>query len=228
MIRTKVLTAILTGVSLITAAATARDDDFACPVAAPAEVKVNFARSAEHVETDISLQQVREAAEGHHPGPVLGLYVGTLRYGIEIDDTIRQLARDQFCATPKYVSLTVQLDRAIHIPREFVDDPCLAALARDHEAKHAEADAIALDDARSSLLSAIRQAVRANTTTASTSRSDALARLTTGLQTAVDQVFDDMVTERHHLDAAVDSAAELERLKTGCEGRASQEPPAPP
>ena len=218
----KVLTAILTGVSLITAAAGARADDFACPVAAPAEVKIKFARSAEHVETDISLQQLREAAEGHHSGPVLGLYVGTLRYGIEIDDTIRRLARDRFCATPKYVSLTVQHERAIHIPREFVGDPCLAALARDHEAKHAEADAIAVDHSRSSLLSAIRRAVRANTTTASASRLDALARLTTGLQTAVDRVFDDMVTERGRLDAAVDSAAELERLKTGCEGRASQ------
>jgi hypothetical protein len=219
----KVLTAILTGVSLITAAASARADDFACPVAAPAKLGVNFARSAEHVETDISLQQLREAAEGHHSGPVLGLYIGTLRYGIEIDDTIRQLPRDRFCATPKYVSLTVQHDRAIHIPREFVGDPCLAALARDHE--HAEADAIAVDHSRSSLLSAIRQAVRANTTAASASRLDALARLTTGLQTAVNQVFDDMVTERHHLDAAVDSAAELERLKTGCEGRASHGPP---
>jgi hypothetical protein len=55
MIRTKVLTAILTSVSLITAAESARDDDFACPIAAPAKVKVNFARSAEHVETDVSL-----------------------------------------------------------------------------------------------------------------------------------------------------------------------------
>jgi hypothetical protein len=218
----KVLTAILTGVSLITAAASERADDFACPVAAPAEVKIKFARSAEHVETDISLQQLREAAEGHHSGPVLGLYVGTLRYGIEIDDTIRQLARDRFCATPKYVSLTVQHVRAIHIPREFVGDPCLAALARDHEAKHAEADVIAVDHSRSSLLSAIRQAVRANTTAASDLRPGALAILTAGIQTAVDRVFDDMVTERRRLDAAVDSAAELERLKTGCEGRASQ------
>lgn len=222
MIRTKVLTAILTGVSLITAAASARDDDFACPVAAPAKVRVNFARSAEHVETDISLQQVRKAAEGHHPGPVLGLYVGTLRYGIEIDDTIRQLAPDRFCTTPKYVTLTVQLDRAIHIPREFVGDPCLAALARDHEAKHANADAVALDRSRSSLLSAIREAVRANTAAASDSRPDALARLTTWVQTAVDQVFDDMVTERRRLYAVVDSPAELDRLKTGCEGRAAR------
>src|ERR1700738_692298 len=199
MIRTKALTAILTGVSLMTAAASARDDDFACPVAAPAKVKVNFARSAEHVETDVGLQQLREAAEGHNSGPVLGLYVGTLRYGIKIDDTIRQPARDRFCATPKYVSLTVQHDRAIHIPREFVGDPCLAALARDHEAKHADADAIALDRSRSSLLSAISEAARAKTAAASDSRLDALVMLTKAIQTAVDRVFDDMVTERRRL-----------------------------
>jgi hypothetical protein len=60
-----VLRAILTGVSLITAAESARDDDFACPIAAPAKVKVNFARSAEHVETDVSLYLSRGGAENH-------------------------------------------------------------------------------------------------------------------------------------------------------------------
>jgi hypothetical protein len=177
MIRTQPLTAILVGVALITVAAGARAEDVPCPIAQPASVQVNITIGAEHVETDVSLQQVRESARGHHPGPVLGLYVGTLRYGLEIDDTIRQLAPDRFCATPKYVSLTVQLDRAIHIPREFVGDPCLAALARDHEAKHADADAIALDHSRSSLMFAIREAVRAGTAAASDSRREALVML---------------------------------------------------
>ena len=82
MIRTKVLTAILTGVSLVSAAASAHDGDFACPIAAPARVKVNFTRSEERVETNISLQQVREAAEGHHPGPVLGLMLARCAMGL--------------------------------------------------------------------------------------------------------------------------------------------------
>jgi len=221
MIGTQLLIAILAGVTLLTVAASARGGDPGCPIAASARVQINLTQGTAHVETDMSLQQLREAAEGHHPGPVLGLYVGTLRYGIEIDDTIRQLAPDRFCATPKYVSLTGQLDRAIHIPREFVDDPCLAALARDHEAKHAVADATAFEHARSLLSSAIRAAVRANTIAASDSRLNALALLTKGIQTAVDQVFDEMTTERRRLDAAVDSPAELEQLRTGCEGRAA-------
>ena len=44
---------------------------------------------------------------------------------------------------------------------------------------------------------------------------------TTGIQTAVTLVFDEMATERRRLDASVDSSAELEQLKTGCEGRAA-------
>ena len=221
MIRTKWLIAILAGVAPIIVAASARGGDSGCPIAAPTRVQINLMRGAARVEMDISLQQLREVAEGHHRGPVLGLYVGTLRYSIEIDDTIRQLAPNRLCATPKYVSLTGQLDRAIHIPREFVDDPCLAALARDHEAKHAVADATAFDHARSPLSSAIRAAVRANTIAASDSRMNALALLTTGIQTAVNRVFDEMATERRRLDAAVDSPAELEQLRTGCEGRAA-------
>src|SRR5262249_23741860 len=129
------------------------------------------------------------------------------------------LAPARFCAAPKYVTLTAQLDRTIHIPREFVGDPCLAALARDHEAKHADADAMAFDRSRSSLLSAIREAVRANTAAASGSRLAALAFFTMGLRRGVDQALDDMAIERRRSDAAVNSAAELERLNTGCDGR---------
>jgi hypothetical protein len=228
MITTKLLIAVFTSVLLITAAVSARGNDFACPTAAPAKVQINLRRGTEQVETDISLQQVQEVAKGRHPGPVLGLYVGTLRYEIAIDDTIRQLPPASFCATPKYVTLTVQLDREIHIPREFVGDPCLTTLARDHETKHADAEVMALVRSRSSLVSAIRQAVRANAATASASRQDALAMLTTGIRTAIDQEFDNMAIERRRLDAAVGGPAELERLKTGCGGRAARWFPATP
>jgi hypothetical protein len=69
------------GATLITAAESARDDDFACPIAAPAKVKVNSARSAEHVETDKPLAAAR-GGEGHNPVRFPGLYVGMSRYRI--------------------------------------------------------------------------------------------------------------------------------------------------
>jgi hypothetical protein len=213
---------ILVGGFSIAAAASAHCEDFACPKAPPARVQINATISRERVDADMSLQQLREAAEGHHPGPIVGMYVGSLRYGVEIDDTVQEEGSDRFCATPKYVTLTIQLDRDIHIPREFSGDPCLVALARDHEAKHADADTKALDRSRPLLLSAIRAAVDHDTVAPGGSRAEALDGLTAAIQTAVEHTLDDMAIERRSLDAAVDSPAELERLKTGCDGRAGR------
>jgi hypothetical protein len=87
MVTTKLQSAILAGALSIAAAASARSDNRACPTADTARIQVNVTPGQEHVEAGMSLQQLREAAQGHHPGPVLGAYVGSLRYGIEIDDT---------------------------------------------------------------------------------------------------------------------------------------------
>jgi hypothetical protein len=215
------LIVILPIASLITGAANARGADVVCPVGAMPRIDINVTRGEEQIKTDISLRQLRQAAEGHHPGPLVGLYIGALRYGIRINDTLRRVGAGRFCATPKYVTVIIELDRIIHIPREFADDPCLAALARDHEAKHAGADATAFDHFRPSLGPVVGEAVRRATSVAGVSRADALAALTRAIQTDVNRVFDDMATERHRLDAAVDSEAELERLKTACDGRAA-------
>jgi hypothetical protein len=217
---TKVLIVILASASLVTGAPRARAD-VACPVGAMPRIDIKLTRGEEQIKTDISLRQLRQAAVGHHPGPLVGLYIGALWYGIRINNTLRRIGVDRFCATPKYVTLIMEHDRTIHIPREFADDPCLAALARDHEAKHAGADATALDRFRPSLGAAVREAVRRATSFAGVSRADALAVLTRAIQTDVNRVLDDMATERRRLDAAIDSDAELERLKTACDGRAA-------
>jgi hypothetical protein len=77
---------------------------------------------------------------------------------------VRKIGSGGFCATPKYVKLELSLRRIIYIPREFTDDPRLTALARDHEAKHAGADAKALDIVRPAIESAVRVALRRATT----------------------------------------------------------------
>ena len=220
MITTKVLIALLASALLIAGAARARSGDVACPGAMP-RIDIKLTRGEEQIKADISLQQLRQVAEGHHPGPWVGLYIGTLNYGIQINNTVLRIGADRFCATPKYVTLIMQLERFIHIPREFADDPCLAALARDHEAKHAGAEAAALDHFRPSLGAALREAVRRATSVAGVSRADALAALTRAIQTDVNRVLDEMATEHRRLDAAVDSEAELEWLKTACDGRAA-------
>jgi hypothetical protein len=218
VITAKVLIVLLASASLTAGAARA---DILCPVGAMPRIDIKITRGEEQIKADISFRQLRQAAEGHHPGPWVGLYIGTLKYGIQIKNTVRRIGADRFCATPKYVTLIMELERIIHIPREFADDPCLAALARDHEAKHAGADATALDHFRPSLGAALREAVRHATSVAGVSRAAALAALTWAIQTDVNRVLDEMATERRRLDAAVDSDAELERLKTACDGRAA-------
>jgi hypothetical protein len=165
---------------------------------------------------------MRATAKARHLAPVVGVYVGKVRYGIEIDDTVRRIAPDRVCSTPKYVTLKLELDWVIYIPLEFADDPCLASLARGHEAKHADADARAFGIARPAFQSALRTAIRQVTPSAGASRTDVMATLTAAIQAAVEHVLDDMTTVRERLDAEVDSPAELDRLKTSCDGRAAE------
>jgi hypothetical protein len=221
MITAKLPFAVFTVAFLTASAVGARGADVTCPVGATPKIDINVTPDEVKIKTDKSLQQLRQVAEGHHPGPLVGFYIGALQYGIQIDDTLQRVGTDRLCATPKYVTLIMTLDRIIWNPREFVDDPCLAGLARDHEEKHAAADAAALDHFRPSLGSAVGVAVRRATWVAGVSRADALATLTQAIQSEVNRLVDEMETERSHLDAAVDSEAELERLETACGGRAA-------
>jgi hypothetical protein len=97
---TRVLSAILAGGALAAAATSARCDNLACPIAEPPKVDINITLGPERVKADMSLEQLRQAAKGHHSGPVVGAYIGSLAYGAEIDDTVRELASDRYCATP--------------------------------------------------------------------------------------------------------------------------------
>jgi hypothetical protein len=153
----------------------------------------------------------------------VGAYIGTLTYAAEIDDTIAEMSPGRFCTMPRYIILRLQLDRVIHIPREFVGDECLSTLAHEHEAKHAGADDAALEQFRPALLPALRAAVRNRASDPKGSRADALADLTNVLSAAVEHVLDQIDATRRQLDAAVNSPVELERLKRACEGRVLEE-----
>jgi hypothetical protein len=132
------------------------------------------ARPPTKIDTTKSLEQVRAAAKGPHSSPVVGAYLGVLQFGIQIDDSVRKIGTGRFCAAPKYAKLKLSLGRIIYIPRELTDDRCLRSLVRDHEAKHADADAKALDIARPAIEAAVQ-----------------------------------------------DTPAEIEHLRTSCEGRAA-------
>ena len=211
---------LLVGILLAVFPARLRCTTLECPVPAPPKIQIRVSPPADQIDTTKSLEQVRRAAKGRHPSLVVGEYVGALQYGLQIDDSVRKNGPDGFCATPEYVTLELSLRRVIYIPREFADDRCLTSLALDHEAKHADADAKALDIARPAIEAALQDAVRRATSDAKASRTDALATLTEEIQRGVDRRLDDMTAFRERLDAEINSPAEIEHMKTSCEGRA--------
>ena len=218
----KSLAAIIIAAIVVANPAWAKSDQTTCPMSAPS-IHIDVRRVPMRVEADMGLEELRQAAAGHHQAPIVGAYIGTLGYAAEIDDTIAEVSPGRFCTMPRYIILRLQPDRVIHIPREFVGDKCLSSLAHEHEAKHARADGAALEQFRPALLPALRAAVRNRPSDPKGSRADALADLTNVLSAAVEHVLDQIDATRRQLDAAVDSAVELERLKRACQGRALQE-----
>ena len=195
-----------------------------CPTFTPPSIEIRVEPPDDRVDTTKSLVQMRAAGKTRHPAPVVGVYVGAVQYGAQIDDTVRTIAAGRVCATPNYVTLKLTLDRIIFIPREFADDPCLKSLSQDHEAKHADADAKALDGARPTFEAAVRTAIDRGTRNVSKTSGDALSVLTAEIRTAANGALDEMEAARKRLDDAIDNPAELERLNTACGGRAARPP----
>jgi hypothetical protein len=140
----------------------------------------------------------------------------------DIDSTTLEIRPGYFCSIPKYIILNVKLEQVTYIPREFAGDDCLSALAREHEAKHAEAQEVAVIKLHPALLSALRTMAHDNSRNSQPSGTEALAAFTKETQSIIEQVLDQIDAERARLNAAVDTPDELERLRHACDGRAIQ------
>jgi hypothetical protein len=133
-----------------------------CLAFAPPKINIRIGPPTDKIDTRRPGAGARAAAKGPHSSPLVGAYLGPLQFGIQIDDSVRKIGTAGSCATLKYAKLELSLGRIIYIPREFTDDPCLRSLARDHEAKQADADAKALDIARPAVELAVQEALPRN------------------------------------------------------------------
>jgi hypothetical protein len=131
-----------------------------CPVPIPKTVSVDVGRGPINYSSEIGLKELRQAAAGHYGGPVVGAYQVNIGYAADVDQTPRELDPGRFCVEPDHVILNVQITQTIHIPREFVADKCLSALALEHEKKQAQAAAASMDAIQPKLLSVLRLAMR--------------------------------------------------------------------
>jgi hypothetical protein len=211
---------ILVGISLLVFQAQFHGANLECAASALPKIEIRISPPTDKIDT----RRARSRCARPPKGPILLRSLGRIsaasQFGIQIDDSVRNIGTGGFCATLKYAKLKLSLGRIIYIPREFTDDPCLRSLARDHEAKHADADAKALNIARPAVELAVQDALRHATSDANASRAEALATLTGEIQMGVNRALDDVTTVRERLDAEINSKAEIEHLRTSCEARA--------
>jgi hypothetical protein len=113
------ITGIFTAAALLTATVAEAAED--CPAAPPPRIEKG-APGTVRIETDTTLEKLHEVGKNRHCGPIVGLYVGTLAYGPQIDDTVQQEAPVRYWARPNYVTPTLQPERVVQIPREFDND----------------------------------------------------------------------------------------------------------
>jgi hypothetical protein len=194
-----------------------------CDMPMPKTVRVDLADSPMRLSTEISLKEMRQAAAGRHPGPIVGAYRLTIGYAADIDGTVQEVGPGRYCPTPQYVILRAQVERVIYVPREFAADDCLSALSRSHEEKHAQAQDGALENLQTRLLTAVNSVISQSPRDARASGADALAAFTKALQASVEELLNKIEAERARLNGAVDTPDELDRLRRACQGRALQD-----
>ena len=189
----------------------------------PATMGVELTRSPTRYSTDLSLRELHQAAIVHHyQGPIVGAYYATMNYVADVDRTVKEISPSRFCATPRYITLRLTLEQTIFIPREFAGDDCLSSLARDHEGKHANAEASAVERFRQAFLSALRSEIRENPSDSKPSAAEALSAFGKLIKPAIERVLDQIDAERARLNVGVDTPVEIEQLSHACEGRALQ------
>jgi len=219
----KPLVLIAIVVTLTGALEAAKADYPGCRMPMPATMCVELTRTPTRFSTDLSLTELRQAAvKHHHPGPIVGANRATISDTADIESTTQEIGPGHLCVTPKYFILRVTLDQTIFIPSDFVGDNCLSTLARNHEAKHAATEDSAVDRVQPALLSGLRSAVRHNSSDPKPSAAEPLSAFGKEIKPAVEQVLDQVDSERVRLNVSVDTPAKIVQLTRACGGRAVQ------
>jgi hypothetical protein len=217
----KVLAAIATAEMLLAFSVRGDAEPLHCTMPTPANVRVDISDARIRVSTEITLEEMRQAAAGRHSGPIVGAYRLTIKYAVDIDGTVQEIGQGHYyCLTPQYIILRVKLEKTVFVPHEFASDDCLSTLSLEHERKHAQAQDQALENLQPRLVSALSSLIGRNPRDATASGAEALEAFTKEVQSEVEHLLDKIDEERAQFNAAVDTPDELDRLRYACDGRA--------
>jgi hypothetical protein len=199
----------------------------ACPIA-KLEVQVETARGDIDELFDVTLAELaRTAEELNLPlrHPILGVYGGSIGMTFEIDDEVVAVAGSRLCVTPKVVHVRILLTgRAVHLLREFVNNPCLLELARGHQQKHAQADDASLDRFVRSLPGDLRARWSATVLEPAASEAAARQRMAEAATGILNEQLDSYEDGRVKLNDVVDTTEEVGRLRKACGREGPDEP----
>jgi hypothetical protein len=193
----------------------------ACPLARP-EIQVDADHGEVQEVSDVTLTELaRIAGEQAVPPPhrLLGAYSRTIGIGLRIEDAVVEAGGGR-CTVPQVVYVRLALmDRAVHLPRDFADDPCLLDLSRGHERRHAHADDALFDRLIARYPEDLRTRFAVLALEPAPSVAAARLRMTVAARSVVEQQLDSyQYAQASRAGEAVDTPEEVARLRESCGG----------
>ncbi len=193
----------------------------ACPPARP-EIQVEADHGEVQEVSDVTLAELaRVAREQAVPPPhrLLGAYSRTIGIGLRIEDAVVEIGGGR-CTVPQVVYVRLALmDRAVHLPRDFADDPCLLDLSRGHERRHAHADDALFDRLIARYPEDLRTRFAVLALEPARSVAAARLRMTVAARGVVEQQLDSyQYAQASRAGEAVDTLEEVARLGESCGG----------
>jgi hypothetical protein len=193
-----------------------------CPPAHPA-IEVEAGHGPVGEVTDVTLAQLAQVARGparplRHP--LLGAYTSSIGIALSIEDRVVEVGGGLRCTVPAVVHVRLTLSsRAVHLPRDFVGDPCLLDLSRSHQRKHADADDALLDRMVAKYPDDLRARFAAITLEPAPSETLARLRMTEAANSVVQQQLDTYeLDQAARAGEAIDTPEEVARLDEACGG----------
>jgi hypothetical protein len=193
--------------------------DEKCPAAQP-QVEVETIHGDVEEFTDTTVAELAAAAKRHNAPlrhPIVGVYISTIAIGLNIKDKIVDLGANRRCSIPEVIYVRLGLTgRAVHLPRDFADNPCLMDVARTHQHKHAEADRALINDVVVRYMEQLRARMVTLQVEPASSEQEARLRMTEAARNLVKEQLDSYEDMKQHINQRVDAPEEVVHMRSAC------------
>jgi hypothetical protein len=200
--------------------------DEKCPAAQP-QVEVETIHGDVEEFTDTTVAELAAAAKRHNAPlrhPIVGVYISTIAIGLNINDKIIDLGANGRCSIPEAIYVRLGLTgRAVHLPRDFADNPCLMDVARNHQHKHADADRALVNDIVAKYTEQLRTRMATLQVEPASSEQEARIRMAEAARNLIKEQLDSYEDMKQHINQRVDTPEEVVHMRLACGGTLSKQ-----